>query len=179
MCLMMDYGYKAVSIDDVAKASKVSKGAIYHYFDSKADLGVETLNYYFDKLRSLLSFGESTSGVDQLVAYLDSFIDIYREKAVGRNVCLIGLFANELHDKKLTHTAKLYFDAWVEALQPVTQRAIEESDCGLAPYDLARQLVAIIEGCLVLHAADDDDDKLIQSVEAYKHMLLITLGEKK
>lgn len=42
-------GYEATSIASVVKKAKITKGALYHYFDSKEELFVETLQYCFTK----------------------------------------------------------------------------------------------------------------------------------
>ncbi len=34
----MEHGFKATSIDDIARRLGATKGMVYHYFDSKSDL---------------------------------------------------------------------------------------------------------------------------------------------
>ena len=44
--IAMDRGFAAASLEDVLGQSRVTKGAFYHYFDSKADLGRAILDRY-------------------------------------------------------------------------------------------------------------------------------------
>ena len=44
--IAMDRGFAAASLDEVLTQSGVTKGAFYHYFDSKADLGRTILDRY-------------------------------------------------------------------------------------------------------------------------------------
>lgn len=48
--LFTRHGYKRTSVDDVARAAGVSKGAVYLYFDGKADLLIHAAA--FEKLKS-------------------------------------------------------------------------------------------------------------------------------
>ena len=106
----MAHGYERVSIDEVAKRANVSKGAVYYHFSNKIELGAETLYYYFNQLRSMMSFGQSEDPLCQLSAYLDSLANIYQNGKMEKNVCLLGLMAlgsepnNAIH-KKLTSTS--------------------------------------------------------------------------
>lgn len=61
-------GYGNVSVDDIARAAGVTKGAVYHHFDGKADLLVAAVEHHFrstfdraDAARSLRP-GESAAG---------------------------------------------------------------------------------------------------------------------
>lgn len=47
--LFMQFGYKAVSMDQIAEAAGISKMTIYRYFSSKQDLFLEVLKLIMDK----------------------------------------------------------------------------------------------------------------------------------
>ena len=59
--LIAEKSYAKVSIDEVAKAAGVSKGAIFHYFDSKYKLAKMALFFAFDEtyMKELASFDAS------------------------------------------------------------------------------------------------------------------------
>ena len=46
--LFNEKGYIETSLDDIAFAARISKGAIYHYFDSKNDMLFFILNNYME-----------------------------------------------------------------------------------------------------------------------------------
>jgi AcrR family transcriptional regulator len=49
--LFLQKGYKSISIKDIEIATNLSKGAIYHHFESKEKILIEALDeYYFDAL---------------------------------------------------------------------------------------------------------------------------------
>ena len=47
--VFLEKGYDAASINDVVKESGFTKGGIYHYFENKDKLFIETINYLFDE----------------------------------------------------------------------------------------------------------------------------------
>lgn len=49
--LFIDNGFKEVSIDDVAKACKVTKATVYYYYGSKAELFTETMIQMMNRIR--------------------------------------------------------------------------------------------------------------------------------
>ena len=59
--LIAGKSYGKVSIDEIAEAAGVSKGAIFHYFDSKYELAKESLFFAFDEtyMKELSSFDAS------------------------------------------------------------------------------------------------------------------------
>jgi len=57
--LFNDFGYTGTSINDIAKKSKLSKGILYHYFQSKDDVYLfclsECINNFVDFMERNIS----------------------------------------------------------------------------------------------------------------------------
>lgn len=51
--LIWKSSYGAVSVDDICKAADVKKGSFYHYFPSKVDLAVATMEESYAQLKSV------------------------------------------------------------------------------------------------------------------------------
>jgi AcrR family transcriptional regulator len=67
--------YDEVSIDELAKAAGVSKGLLYHYFPTKRDFYVATVN---DASRQLLELTDTSADMppfERLRAGLDAYLD--------------------------------------------------------------------------------------------------------
>jgi AcrR family transcriptional regulator len=67
--------YDEVSIDELAKAAGVSKGLLYHYFPTKRDFYVATVN---DASRQLLELTDTSAEMppfERLRAGLDAYLD--------------------------------------------------------------------------------------------------------
>lgn len=76
-----DRGYAATSIDDVAAAARVTKGAVYHHFSSKRDLfrAVYLVVEREAQARAAGRSGRAASTIDAIArsasAYLDAVLD--------------------------------------------------------------------------------------------------------
>ena len=49
--LFLQYGYKAVTMDDIAEHMHISKKTIYHYFDDKTSLVRSAVFHVFEEVR--------------------------------------------------------------------------------------------------------------------------------
>lgn len=77
--LFLEKGYKEVTIKNIMEATNLSKGAIYHHFDSKEEIYFATIETYYINLFQTSSFEELT--------------DDFKE-----NIKLVYHFAAELFD---------------------------------------------------------------------------------
>jgi AcrR family transcriptional regulator len=87
--------YDDVSIDALAQSAGVSKGLLYHYFPSKRDLYVATVQAAAEQLllriapdRSLDPLGQLAYGVDAYLCYVQENADAYlslMQSGVGRD----------------------------------------------------------------------------------------------
>jgi AcrR family transcriptional regulator len=73
--------YEDASMADVARAAGISKGLLYHYFPSKRDLFVATLEAAAEELRELTQPDPALPVAEQLVAALDAYLRWIEEHA--------------------------------------------------------------------------------------------------
>src|SRR3954454_25224360 len=66
--------YDDVSMADIARTAGISKGLLYHYFPSKRDLFVATLEAAAAELRELTQPDPSLPIGEQLVAAVDAYL---------------------------------------------------------------------------------------------------------
>jgi AcrR family transcriptional regulator len=76
--LFGERAYDEISIDDIAAAAGVSKGLLYHYFDGKRGLYVETL-----KVEGAQLLAETEPHPDELDAGLDAYLDYVETHRAG------------------------------------------------------------------------------------------------
>jgi AcrR family transcriptional regulator len=68
--------YDEVSIDDLAKEARISKGLLYHYFPTKRDLYVAGLGQIADELvAAITSVPEDAAPIDRVRMGLDAYLD--------------------------------------------------------------------------------------------------------
>lgn len=71
-----DRAYDDVSIDDLAKDAKISKGLLYHYFPTKRDLYIAGLSEIADELvEAITRVPDSLAPVDRVRTSVDAYLD--------------------------------------------------------------------------------------------------------
>lgn len=79
--LMCEKGYHNVDCIEIAKASDVSTGTVYRYFNDKREIFLEGLkNTYKEKLFPIFEFKEKPIKMDNLHEIINNFIDISVKK---------------------------------------------------------------------------------------------------
>lgn len=79
-------GYAAVSVEEIAEASGVTKGAVYHWFAGKDDLGRELQHELYERLSaaSLLSFASSGDVVSRMARAFDAYLGLLGDLGEAR-----------------------------------------------------------------------------------------------
>lgn len=162
--LMHERGFCNTSIDDIIRATGVKKGNLYFHFPSKEDLGLAVLE---DAKKDFLLFlSDNLKGnapLEKISAFFDAVLDKHRQRRfVGG--CLFGNTALEMSDcnQRFADVIKEVFGAWVGALVPILREAQEAGDLkdSLPPELLAKQIVAAIEGGIMMSRLSKDGDDL-------------------
>ncbi len=93
--------YDEVSIDDIAASAGVSKGLLYHYFPSKRELYVATLQLNAGKLVEDITPKPDTPRDQRLVAGINAFLDHVGENSVGYSSLMRGGIGNDAEVAKV------------------------------------------------------------------------------
>jgi len=92
------HDYDRASLNDIAKALSITKGGIYHYFESKDDLFHQVILYMLDRMDALM--GESMMGEQSLKEMLEPYFQLEEvaklySKAAG--IDLLGEYSNVIY----------------------------------------------------------------------------------
>jgi TetR/AcrR family transcriptional regulator, acrAB operon repressor len=174
-------GYAAATLDDVAKAAKVTRGAIYWHFKSKADL-------YNTLIQELSARG--TIVVQQALAEGGTLIEILQRIFVrqcalieddkeARAVMELALFKTGL-DPELQAGRKKQIDAGnaliagiASAMQAGVMQGILRND--MEPTDMARAFIAFENGAIQQWLASPKSFSLKTSSESFADILIAGL----
>ena len=174
-------GYAAATLDDVGSSARVTRGAIYWHFKSKADL-------YNTLVQELSARGASV--VQQAVAEGGSLIDILRrvfvrqcalieEDKEARAVMELALFktglASELQAgrKKQLEAGAALVAGIAGAMRMGVDQGVLRKD--MDPADMARAFVAFENGAIQLWLTSPKSFSLKASAESFADILITGL----
>jgi len=171
-------GYSAATLDDVARAAKMTRGAIYWHFKSKADL--------YNTLVEEVS-ARGTAVVQQAIAEGGSLIEILRrvfvrqcalieEDKEARAVMELALFKTGL-DPELQAGRKNQLEAGnalIEGVAAAMQQGVAQGVLrnDIDPADMARAFIAFENGAIQVWLASPKSFSLKTSAESFADILI-------
>jgi AcrR family transcriptional regulator len=88
--LFAAHAYDEVSIDELARAAGISKGLLYHYFPTKRDFYIATVQEAARQLLELTATSEELPPLDRLRGGLDAYLDYVDAHAPAYSALMRG-----------------------------------------------------------------------------------------
>ncbi|MFD1551048.1 TetR/AcrR family transcriptional regulator [Putridiphycobacter roseus] len=156
-------GFKTTSIDKIMKETNLSKGAFYHHYKSKKEIGLEVISLKVQKRvveGMILPLNEPGNAVDILenvfITRLNGF-SVYEKK----HGCPMNNLINELgdHEGAYQKALKNIIDLWKKTLVALIERGIKEKSIKQEiPSDaVAIHLISAFEGIRGIRKLYDND----------------------
>lgn len=184
--LIFDHGFSATSVDKVIDRAGVTKGAFFHHFKSKAELGRAVIERHAERDMAhcdrTLARAERLSN-DPLQQVL-IFVGLLQEEAEELTDPVPGcLFASYLYQRlefpvEVAETTAVTLAYWRDAFASKLRAAAEAHPpkAEILPEDLADSLLAVIEGSYVLCKAKGDPSIMTRQLGAYRSHLALLFG---
>jgi len=185
-CLFALKGYHDTKLEEVLKAAQVTTGAFFHHLGSKEELGFAVIDRHMEKRRRLLAQIEKRlppqdqdDPLQRVFRRLDAIEEMIRGRGRQKGGCIIGNLSTALsdtHDGFRRRLAECFAEMALE-FQPDLHAAARR-DCPGQPVDtraLARYIVAIIEGSIMLTRAQQDRHMIKRHFSYLKDHLRRTL----
>ncbi len=167
---ILESGFQAASLERILANTSVSKGALYHHFGTKRDLGLAVIEEVIGPqleerwFNMLAQHNDPISGLYNLIEEKISHAD----ESVIRYGCPLNNLIQEMSplDESFRHGLQKIIERWVEVVAQALQagQAAGQVRADIGPQDIALFIVASIEGCVGL-------GKNAQSVAAYQRCL--------
>lgn len=167
-------GYREVSMNDLVKISKLTKGAFYHYFPSKEALYRETLDRfffaYFDNFELQFDAGkplrQNLEELCRLSLQMDAEIRKMGGNAGTLNYYLMVFNALRNHPE-YSLKMEAYYQRFRERLKAGIGNAMQKKEIASAieVEVLAEHLLALLEGMMLL-GVFDTGEQLKQRLDA-------------
>lgn len=154
-----DKGFAASSVDDVAAAAGVTKGAVYYYFNDKADLATDLQQVVWDDLTTaaLQVYAADQPTAVNLQSCFEVFVRHLRGLPAAR-----GFLREAWFTPSLDPPGRASHEAAVELVASLLEVGIDRGE--ILPFDaevLARVLLgALMEATLHLLGSGDPDATL-------------------
>ena len=149
-------GYAQTSVDEIADAARVTKGAVYHHFAGKEALfrAVHAEVEAEAQARALGAGDPEASPIDQIVAKVNAYLDAALDEEIRRitlidGPAMLGLEPDGPPDQQAAHVAMRSFIA-----TSIARGQIADLDPDLLS-DLIGGL-ALLGGLLIARASDPD-----------------------
>ena len=175
--LVHERGYGETSVRDIVKAAGAPQGSFTNHFASKEQFGLEVLDLYYDKVRSVIDQtlrNEKLTPLKRLKAYFDIHIASIESYGSKRG-CMFGNTSAEATDENEALRLRV-----VEMLDDVTasveyclKAAVKagELPAGTKTKDLAGYITSSFQGAILMSKAY----RSVAPIERFKRILLASI----
>jgi AcrR family transcriptional regulator len=149
-------GYAQTSVDQIAAAARVTKGAVYHHFAGKEALfRVVHAEVEADaQARAGAAMDPTKSAIDQIVAAVDAYLDVALDEEVRRITLVDGPAVLGLEPEGRADEQAGYVDLRSFIATSIEQGQIVELDPGVLAHLVGG--LALLGGLQIARAGDPD-----------------------
>ncbi|TWU62611.1 putative HTH-type transcriptional regulator YxaF [Crateriforma conspicua] len=181
-------GFHDTKLDEVLKATRVTSGAFFHHFSNKDALGFAVIDRHMeqrrlelDRIESEMAPARSDDPLQQVFRRLDAVREMVAHRKLKKGGCVIGNLSMTLADTHPAFRKRLAecFDEMASEFTPHLDEANRQRRKKLRvdTAELARYIVTIIEGALMLSRTQRSQPLLDQHFEYLKEHLRHMLSE--
>jgi TetR/AcrR family transcriptional repressor of nem operon len=184
--LIMDEGFSATSVDAVLAAAGASKGAFFHHFPSKDELGRAVVARYAADDIALVErlLGEAEDAVsdpaDQYVHFLRAYEAVANRLPLDETGCLFASFVYDRlpADGATRNVIAEATDTWRTLVRGKVEQALAARPpvVEVDAASLADQLFVAYEGGLVMARITGEQGLLSTQLAQYRHYVELLLA---
>lgn len=156
-------GFEAATVDGLCRAAGVSKGAFFHHFGSKEELGIEATRYWTEVTGAAFasaSYHDFEDPLDQLVGYIDFRRTLLMGRGIPEATCLLGTMVQETYSSNpaLREACRIGIDTHAGTIAGIitAAKARHAPNATWSAEGLALHTQAVLQGAFILAKARDD-----------------------
>lgn len=171
LSLIREKGFSAMTVDDLCARAGVTKGAFFHYFKSKDELGVAAADHWSAVTGALFArapYHDHDDPLDRVLAYIEFRRQLLRGE-IPEFTCVVGTMVQEIYGQHPEIREACGASIFGHAGTLVDDIAKAMTDRGVAggwtAESLAAHTQAVLQGAFVLAKAKNDVGVAIESVD--------------
>lgn len=171
LSLIREKGFSAMTVDDLCARAGVTKGAFFHYFKSKNELGVAAAEHWSTVTGALFERAPYHDREDPLARVL-AYIEFRRELLRGdisEFTCVVGTMVQEIYGQSpelRDACAASIFDHASTLIGDIAEAMTEHGIVSdWTAESLAAHTQAVLQGAFILAKAKNDVSIAIESVD--------------
>ena len=168
--LFMTKGYGAVTVDQVMQDAKLTRGAFYGHFSSKAHLYSEAIKFAISNSKFVRTSEDAPCEHTWLAELLDGYLSL--EHVNGTNPCPLAFLATDIVARDQA-ARSAYSQAYDNVNKVVLSYAQKYTACSKAEV---LSLTAMIIGTVAISRTLNDDNTVKQLLAACRNDAGIKLG---
>lgn len=176
--LFIQKNFKEVTMQDIVKETKLSKGAFYHYFESKEQLFVEVIDTFYlgDEMTNQSDFDKSSlkSFYLSYIKHLENFIEFIKQSIAAEkeedynniNYFLLVFDAVHRFPDFREKIKKMHLDEqimWEEIIEKAKES--KEIDTPMSSHHIAKLFIYSIDSNFIHNILTENFTKALTSIE--------------
>ncbi len=174
LALFAEKGFAKASMNDIVRASGLSKGGVYWHFKSKDELVTAIFDQFFVEQLALLDgvlAGEGTAAAK--LKQLATFTGDGVAELAGQFPSPLEFYALAARDDSLKAHLQGHFHNYREKIRALVAQGISDGELlNENSTDVAKTIMALFEGLLLLWAISPESIDLSTQVETAVQLLL-------
>ena len=181
--LFQEHGYHGTGVATILEAAGVNSGSLYHFFDTKEALLEGVIEHHLRRLGPAI-FDPAGAAHHDPVERIFIVLEHYRRTLLGSDFsrgCPVGRIALEVgeDEPEVRRLVERYFSAWTARVEGLLESAGDRLPAALDRAGLARLVLAVAQGAIMLShaaAAIDPFDTAVAQLRAHCEMLMRPSG---